>query len=117
MSNDVSGNFPTRTYRNLSMSTTGALLKTGASQIFSVIVWNNASAVRYLKFYDKATAGTASDVPVLTIGLTPMALNTISVGQGIQFLLGLSVRATNLVADNDTTAPTTNDVVLNVEYL
>lgn len=117
MSNDVSGNFPTRTYRNLSMSTTGVLIKTGPSQIFAVIVYNNATAARYLKFYDKATAGTASDTPVLTVGLTASALNTFTVGQGSQFLLGLSVRATNLVADNDATAPTANDVVLNVEYL
>lgn len=117
MSNDVSGNFPTRTYRNLSMSTTGVLIKSGASQIFNVIVYNNATSSRYLKFYDTVAAGTTSDTPVLTIGLTASSLNTFSVGQGIQFLNGLSVRASNLVTDNDATAPSTNDVVLNVEYL
>jgi hypothetical protein len=117
MSNLITGDFPVSTYRNLNMSTTGAVVKAAKAQIFSISVYNNATAVRFLKLYDKATAATASDTPIMTIGLTQSALNNISVGQGIEFLNGISVRATTLVADNDATAPATNDVVLNIGYL
>lgn len=117
MSNDLTGNFPVKTYRNLNMSTTGAVIAAAKSQIFSIVVYNNATSVRFVKLYDKATAATGSDTPLMTIGLTPTALNVVSVGQGIEFLTGISIRATQLVADNDATAPATNDVVINIGYL
>lgn len=99
------------------MSTTGAVVKAAKAQIFSINVYNNATTVRFVKLYDQATAASASDTPIMTIGLTPTALNRIDVGQGIQFLTGISVRATQLVADADATAPAANDVVLNIGYL
>lgn len=99
------------------MSTTGAVIKAAKAQIFSMAIYNNATSVRFVKLYDKATAATASDTPIMTIGLTPTALNPISVGQGIEFLTGISIRATQLVADNDATAPAANDVVVNIGYL
>lgn len=117
MSNLLTGEFPVKQYRNINMSTTGAVIKAAKAQIFFYVLCNNAASARFVKLYDKATAPTASDTPVMTIELPASSTSPLSVGQGIEFLTGIGIRATNLVADNDNTAPSTNDVVVNIGYL
>jgi hypothetical protein len=111
------GEFPVKQYRNINMSTTGAVLKAAKGQVFFWVLCNNAATARFVKFYDKATAATASDTPVMTVELPATSTSPLAISQGIEFLTGISVRATNLVADNDNTAPSTNDVVVNVGWL
>lgn len=115
--NLITGEFPVKQYRNINMSTTGAVVKAAKSQIFFYVLCNNAATARFVKLYDKATAATASDTPVMTIELPLSSTVQLSVPQGIEFLTGISVRATTLVADNDNTAPSTNDVIVNIGYL
>ena len=115
--NLLTGEFPVKQYRNINMSTTGAVLKATKAQVFFWVLCNNAAAARFVKFYDKATAATGSDTPVMTIELPLSSTTTLAVPQGIEFLTGIGIRATQLVADNDATAPAANDVVVNVGYL
>ncbi len=117
MSNLFSGNFPLLTYRNINVQTTGSIVKAFAGGIFDLTVSNANAAIRYLKIYDKATAPTASDVPMRTYLIPPTSTIVIPVTDGIQFLVGISIRASTLVADNDNTAPTANDVIVNIGYL
>src|SRR4051812_11748720 len=104
------------TYRTLDGQPTGVNVKASAGQVGGWFLSNNASSVRYVKLYDKATAPTSGDTPKLTL-LVPAnsAANVLAVA-GIDFTVGLGVRVTTGVADNDTGAPTANDVVVNLFY-
>jgi hypothetical protein len=117
MSNLFSGNFPLLTYRNLSVGTTGAVVKSAKGAIFEYYIYNNSAAVLYLKLYDKATAPTSSDTPIRTYPIPATNGANLCVTDGIQFLNGISIRCTTGVADNDTGAPAANDCVVNIGYL
>lgn len=117
MSNLFSGNFPLLTYRNLDAQITGSIVKASKGGVFEITVSNSNAAARFLKLYNKATAPTAADTPVRTYYLPPLSLTPIVTPDGINFELGISLRASTLVADNDNTAPSANDVVVNIGYL
>src|ERR1700757_1058157 len=57
------------TYRNINLSVTGQIIKASAGRIYGGVLCNNAAAARFVKIYDKATAPTGSDTPLLTIEL------------------------------------------------
>lgn len=115
--NLLSGSGPLKTYRNLDVQVTGSIVKANAGGIFDLSVSNANAAARFLKLYDKATAPTAADTPIRTYYLPPASLTPIPVTDGIRFEVGISIRASTLVADNDNTAPTANDVIVNIGYL
>ena len=77
---------------------------------------DQAASVRYVKLYDKATAPTSADTPKCTIPLPASSAANIIAPAGIDFTAGIGIRVTSGVADNDTTAPTANDVVVNIFY-
>lgn len=107
----------TSIYRNLDTGVTGQVIKAGSAKLCGYFVSNlNDSSKRYIKFYNKATAPTNSDTPVITIPLQPKVSANVSFSDNIVLDTGLSVRATGALADNDNTAPTANDVVVNVFY-
>lgn len=107
-------------YRNISLLATGQLVKGSAGRIGGYDIHNNAAAARFVKFYDKATAPTVgTDTPVMTVQVAAgghVVLPLSAVSEGIAFAAGIGIGATNLVADADTTAPSANDVVVNVWY-
>lgn len=115
--NDLSGSGPLKTYRNLNAQTTGSIVKAAAGGIFDLTMSNANAAIRYLKLYDKATAPTASDTPIRTYLLPPSSTVVVPVTDGIRFDAGISLRASTGVADNDNTAPSANDVIVNIGYL
>ncbi|SRR5258706_1532966 len=118
MSNLISGNFPESSYRNLNVQITGSVIKAAKGQVFDIHVSNQAAAARYLKFYDKATAPTASDTPIRTYALPATSITALPISEaGIEFLVGISIRGTVLIADNDNTAPTANDIVVNIGWM
>ena len=104
------------TYRNLDIDETGVNVKASAGQVFGWAITNNAAAVRFVKLYNKATAPTSGDTPLITLEIPAGAMTNVSYAQGIAFATGIGVRATTGVADNDTGAPAANDVVINLFY-
>jgi hypothetical protein len=104
------------TYRTLDGQATGITIKAGPGQVGGWYLANNAGSVRYVKLYDKASAPSASDVPKLTIALPANSAANVLAGAGIDFTSGIGLRVTTGVADNDTGAPTTNDVIINLFY-
>lgn len=104
------------TYRTLDGQPAGVNVKAAPGQVGGWYLSNNAGSVRYVKLYDKATAPTSADTPKLTV-LVPAngAANLLAVC-GIDFAAGIGVRVTTGVADNDTGAPSANDVVVNLFY-
>ena len=87
-----------------------------AHQLYGYYLFNAAAAVRFVKIYDHADAPTAGETPKLTIGLPAGSAANVSIPDGIEFAVGIGLRATTGVADNDTGAPSANDVVVNLWY-
>lgn len=117
MSNLKQGNFPLLSYRNIDVQNTGSIIKAFPGGVFDLVMSNANAAIRYVKLYDKATAPTSSDTPIRTYLLPPSSTVVVPITDGVDFLFGISIRATTGVADNNNTGPTTNDVLVNIGYL
>lgn len=103
-------------YRSLDVQPTGQSIKASAGNVYSYSISNQANAPRYFKWYDKATAPTQADTPVMTFVLQAFSSRVQDIADGLSFLNGIAIRATTGIADNDTGAPTANDVVFNLGY-
>ena len=104
-------------YRSLDVGVTGQAVRTEPCGLTFMGAFNkHATDDRFLKLYDKASAASEADTPVMTIGIAAKVWTVISrtKGREIPFDLGLSIRATTGIADNDTGAPTANDVSINI---
>ena len=102
--------------RVLDAQVAGGVIQVGVSTVNTLIVGNVAAAARYLKLYDKATAATVADTPILTLMIPAGAAFIVNPVPALHFALGLTYRCTTLPADADATAPTAGDVVLNVGF-
>jgi len=73
-----------------------------------------------VKLYNTAGAPTVgTDTPVMVIrvpGNTAGAGIVIPFPHGVAFATGIGIGVTTGVADNDTTAPTANEVIVNLMY-
>lgn len=110
-------------FRSLDIDETEEDVKTSAGAVYGVWVTNTATSTRWLKFYNATAANVTvgTTTPVITIGIPGNSSDDISGnfgpgGVGIQFDTAISVAATTGVADNDTGAPGTNDVIVNIFY-
>ena len=106
-------------YRNLDLDETGVLIKAAQGRIYGWEIHNeHASAKRYVKLYNKATAPTVgTDTPVLTVPVAAGQSLELFVPGGIAaFADGLGIGATTGVADADTGAPGANEVIVNILY-
>lgn len=104
-------------YRNIDLGVTGQMVKSSKGQIYTAHLFNqHATDIAYVKIYDKASAATHSDTPIYTIPLGAKGGAYMQWEKGIAFLLGISLRGTTGIADSDTGAPATNQVVVNFGY-
>ncbi|MGY3392937.1 hypothetical protein ACVWW6_005528 [Bradyrhizobium sp. USDA 3311] len=92
--------------------------KGSAGRLYSIQGYNAATAVRYLKLYNKATAPTVgTDTPVKTLVLPPGGF-AFDWPIGYSFGTGIGYGLTTGSADNDTGALTAGDVLgLNLDYV
>jgi hypothetical protein len=103
-------------YRSLSVLATGLVVKASPGRVYGWHLSNSGAAAAHVKFYDKATAATQADTPVMTLRLAAGASYSLDLGPGIGFSAGIGVRAVTEVADNGTTAPGANEVVANIFF-
>jgi len=104
-------------YRNISLVATGVNIKASAGQVYGLMIYNGATSTRFVKLYNKATAPTVgTDTPILTLPIPSGASVAVDYSSGIAFGTGIGIGATQLVGDSDTTAPASNEVVVNVLY-
>lgn len=111
----------TTPYKLTSLATTNAnSVKASGGNLYSIIAIGLTSTVRYLKFYNKASAPTVgTDTPVMTI---PVPANLQGAGiaipfsMGVNFPLGIAIAITSGVADTDTGIIGAGDVVVNLTY-
>lgn len=116
----ISGFAATTTSRipSAAASTNATSAKASAGVLYSLVGYNAAAALRYLKIYNKASAPTVgTDTPVLTIPLPATAGFAIDFPLGFRCDTGIAYALTTGAADADTGALTAADVVgLNVIY-
>lgn len=110
-------------FRSLDLDETEEDVKTSAGQVYGLWFTNTATSTRWLKFYNATAANVTvgTTTPVLTVGLPGNSSDDITGlfsngGVGIAFDTAICVAATTGVADNDTGAPSANDVIVNIFY-
>lgn len=113
----------TTLYKNIDVDETEDQVKGTAGQLYWLHVVNLAAATRFLKVYNATAASVTvgTTVPDLTFAIptqgdTNGAGFTLSVATGIVFSTAITIAATTGVADNDSTAPGANEVIVNLGY-
>lgn len=109
-------------FRSLDLDESEEAVKTTKGQVYGLWFSNLSTATRYLKFYDATVANVVvgTTTPVITLALPGNASDSVSgvfsTPYGIYFANAITIAATTGVADNDTGAPSANDVVVNIFY-
>lgn len=105
-------------YKSLDLDETEEEIKATAGQLYSIKGYNANAAVRYLKLYNataaSVTVGTTS--PVITIPLEAQKAFEWNPAYPAAFSTAITAAATTGLADNDTGAPSANDVIANFLY-
>lgn len=111
-------------FRSIDLDESEEEVKSTAGTVFSVWFSNMATSTRFLKFYNATTANVTvgTTTPVITVAMPGNSSDDISgvlggLSQGIKFDTAITVAATTGLADNDTGAPSANDVIVNVFYI
>lgn len=92
-------------------------VKASAGYVHFIHAHNINAATRYLKLYDKATAPSSADTPVMRIPLPPNVPMNINLdSHPAKFTLGIGFRIVTGIADSDNTAVAANEQVLNLGY-
>lgn len=101
-------------------STNATSVKGSAGQVYLINCINLNAAVRYLKFYNKATAPTVgTDVPVYTFaipGNTAGAGLIVSIPTGLEFATGIAYALTTGAADADASGVAANELIVNIAF-
>jgi hypothetical protein len=106
-------------YKLTSAATTNATsVSTSANTLlYGYYISNTNSSVRYVKFYNKASAPTVgTDTPVLVLAIPGTGAANVSFPAGINFTTGLAFATTTGAADSDTGAVAANEVIVNLVY-
>lgn len=102
-------------------STNATSLKASAGTLYTLFAVNLNAAVRYVKFYNKASAPTVgTDTPVATFPIpasTTGAGFQINLGPGFDFSTGIAYATTTGAADSDTAAVAANEIFLVGTYV
>lgn len=107
---------PLQTYRNLNVVNAGSTVKNSPGMLYGLFVISTTNG-RYLKIYDKATPPVVgTDTPVQTIPLFASIPIILDWRYGLPFQFGLGIGATTGIADTNTQAPGTNQVVAHIYY-
>lgn len=103
----------------LSAATTNAtVVKATPGRVYGLQLSNTATAYRYFKFYNIATAPVVGTTPVIAIvGVPPGGRASLSSVQGMYFSAGIAYSIVTGAADADTTATAAGEVAGSVSYL
>ena len=104
------------TFRSLTLQNTGVVVKSIAGVVAGILITNTNVAMRFVKIYDKATAPTAADTPVLSIGVPGLTTLPVPIDGGLRFSNGIGARGVTEVADNGTTSNAAGEVITEISY-
>lgn len=99
-------------------STNATSVKASAAELGFIFAYNANAAVRYLKFYDKASAPTVgTDTPVATLPIPSGGGGfMLNIPDGAAFPTGLAYALTTGIADADTGAVAADEISLWLGY-
>ena len=103
-------------YSNLNLGNTGTAVKSSAASLYGYYFGNNGTGSLFVRLYNVTTAPTSTDTPVIRAYIPPSAAANLALTVPAAFTAGLGIRATTAQADNDTTAPGTDQAIVNVFY-
>ena len=103
-------------YRSLALADTGVVVAAQKSLLCGWCITNTNAAIRFVKLYNKATAASAADTPVLVIGIPPGATENGSVPGGLLFSAGISARGVTTLADAGATGNAAGEVATQLFY-
>lgn len=105
-------------FRSIDLDETEEEIKATAGQLYGYYFSNSNAAARFLKFYNATAANVTvgTTTPVLTLYLPATSAGHVAFTHGVTFDTAITAAATTGVADNDTGAPSVNDVILNAFY-
>jgi len=103
-------------------NTTAVVVKASAGTLFGLQVYGINAAPAYVKIYNatSATCGSGTPVKRIMIPAASTAANgagsNVTFGPGLALGTGITYCVTTGIADNDTTAPTASNFLVNVDY-
>lgn len=97
-------------------STNDTLVLTGARAIGLITATNTNAAARFLKIYNKATAPSSGDTPIMTILLPPGSTTVVGGNSPIRAPLGLGFRLTTGIDVADTGAVSASEHSVSFAY-
>lgn len=103
-------------FRSLTLENTGVVVKSIAGVAAGVLITNTNTVMRFIKLYDKATAPTAADTPVMSIGVPGNTTLPVPISGGLQFLNGIGARGVTEAADAGTTSNAAGEVITEISY-
>lgn len=97
-------------------STNDTLVLTGARAVGLITATNTNAAARFLKVYNKASAPTSADTPIMTILLPPGQTVVVTPSNSARMSLGLGFRLTTGIAVADTGAVAASEHSVSFAY-
>lgn len=105
---------------SLATTNTNLVSTAAAHNLYYIGLFNNSTAIGYLKLYDTATAPTCgSGTPVKRImipGNTNGAGVVLTMPSGLSFASGIGFCLTGAIGDSDTTAVAANQFIVNLDF-
>lgn len=108
-----------KVFKLIALGTTNAVnVKSFAGQIYGWYLFNASAATRFIKLYNTQVPPVlTTDIPVMTLPLPTGAAANVWCASGIgMFTKGIGLATTVNMADNDATAVTANDLLINLWY-
>ena len=103
--------------RSISLLNTGLVVKASSGQLCGFVFTNRNASERFVKLYNKTTApAPASDTPVATFPVKGSDRLEVEFPHPVEFTTGISMLGVTGIADTDNTAPSANDLVVDVFY-
>ena len=104
------------TFRSLVLANAGVVVSAVPQKLVGWSITNINAAIQFVKLYDKATAASAADTPLITIGIPPGATVHAGFTGGIKFVNGISARSVTTQPDAGATGSTAGDVACHLFY-
>ncbi len=106
-------------YRSIDLDETEEEIKATAGTVYSMYLYNAATAKRYVKFYNATAANVTvgTTTPVATYVLEADQGIALSFPHGLAFSTAITFAAVTGIADSSTGAPGANEVIAVVSYV
>lgn len=103
-------------YQTLTAGDTGLVAQAKKTTLCGWSISNSGAAIQHVKLYNKATAPSAADTPVLRISIPAGQTVSFSLPGGVVFSAGLSLRSVTTMPDAGATLTPVGEVAVNLFF-